>query len=136
MRRSYIFLGIVILILGVGVIYLTSAPQAMDFFKSKRTVTKPAEAGQLARGWVGSPYVDDYGMTRIPGYLDNISKNELANARIEIQLTDSSGNRKEIVKYTVESVPSGKRRTFDANAGALDGPRDATVILKSVEVVK
>jgi len=136
MRRSYILLGAVILILGVGVLYLTSAPQAMDIFKSKKLVTSPSEAGTLARGWVGSPYTDDYGLTRIPGYLDNLSKQDISNAKIEVQLLDSDGNRKETVEYTVVSVPAGKRRTFDVNAGALNGPRTAQVVLKSLEVVK
>lgn len=136
MRRSYILLGAIILILGVGVLYMTSAPQAMDIFKSKQVVTKAAETNNLARGWVGAPYPDDYGMTRIPGYMDNVSKDDLRNVQIEIQLLDDKGNRKEIVKYTVEAVPVGARRTFDVNAGPISGPRTATVKLVSVEVVK
>lgn len=136
MRRSYILLGAIILILGVGVLYMTSAPQAMDIFKSKKLVTKAAETNNLARGWVGAPYPDDYGMTRIPGYMDNVSKDDLRNAKIEIQLLDDKGNRKEVVKYTVESVPVGARTTFDVNAGPIGGPRTATVKLISVEVVK
>ena len=55
---------------------------------------------------------------------------------LEISLYNAKGDRKELVKYTVRDIPAHQRKSFDANAGVLDGPRNAKVKLVKVEVVK
>jgi hypothetical protein len=136
MRRIYIVLGILVLVLGIAIIYVTSAPDALNFMRSTQKVTDPAKMQSMALGWVGLPYTDDYQITHIPGYIDNHSGSTLASVDLQIWLLDSDGNRKEIVKYTVKDVPPGRRKTFDANAGPLKSSRTAKIKIDSITVVR
>jgi hypothetical protein len=71
-------------------------------------------------------------MSRVPGYVDNLQKTDIASVDLEIRLFDSAGDRKEVILYTVEDIEAGSRTTFDANAGPLGGSRTAEVRIKKV----
>lgn len=136
MRRTLALLVTVVVLLAVAVLYVVSAPGAKDLFRSRSRITDEKTMNKMIFGYVGNPYTDDYQNSRIPGYMRNESKQEVASIDLEIDLYSSKGDRKEIIKYTVRDVAPGQRKSFDANAGTLDGPRTAKVKILSVEVVK
>ncbi|PKQ16065.1 MAG: hypothetical protein CVT67_06410 [Actinobacteria bacterium HGW-Actinobacteria-7] len=136
MRKTAIVLIALLVALAVVVVFLLSSPDAQDLLKGHKTISSAAQIDKLVIGWVGNPYTDDYQNSRIAGYMQNNSTQKLSKVNIEIELLDSKGNRKEIVKYTLENVLPGQRKSFDANAGTLDGSRNAKVKITSVEVVK
>jgi hypothetical protein len=134
MRSPQVALTAVVVALVAGVAYwlLVSGPLAP--LAPTRTLTDPAAIQRTAFGFVNNPYRDDYGMWRISGYLDNLSKTRIAKAYLEVQLADSSGNNKELVKYQVTDILPGARKSFDANAGSLSGPRKANATITRLEV--
>lgn len=136
MRKIFIVLGSVILVLAGVAVWVALNPSSLDALRAKETVTDATAVGKTAVVFVRNPYKDDYQMSRIPGYVDNLTGTKLSKVDIEIQLADGDGNRKEVVKYTVIDVEPRSRKTFDANAGAISGPRRASVKVKSIEVVK
>lgn len=136
MRKSVIILIAVVVLLGGLAAYLVFVPGATNLFRRATAVTDPQEAASMAVAGVESPYKDDYGMTRITGWVDNRTADDFKSVSIKIQLLDQGGNRKELVDYTVEDVPAGSRKTFDANAGSIDGSRSAKLTVSKVEVYR
>jgi len=110
-------------------------PGASNVFAKKSTVTDEKQIKKMAIGFVGLPYKDDYGMTRVGGYIDNVSSKELTTVKIEMRMIDDKGNKRELVKYEIIDVPAKSRKTFDANAGALGGTRKAEIKIVAVEAV-
>lgn len=98
--------------------------------KDKKIIPKSAVA------FVRNPYKDDYGMSRMSGYVQNLTAVKITTARLEIQLSDSNGNRKELIKYKVSDVLPYSRKSFDANAGPIGGARRADVKIVEIEVVR
>jgi hypothetical protein len=97
-------------------------------------VVDPAEIDATAIAFVQNPYTDDYDMTRIAGYLQNLSEKTIASASIEIQLLGKDGGKDELIKYEVLDVPPGSRKSFDANAGSISGPRTSEVTIVALQV--
>jgi hypothetical protein len=135
MRKTYVVLAIVASLLVAALAYLALAPGAENLFRSAHTVTDPALVKKSVVVFVRNPYKDDYGVTRIPGYIDNVGRQDIASVDVEIQLYDGE-KRKELVKYTVEDVKAGARKTFDANAGLIDIGREARIKIKALEVYR
>jgi hypothetical protein len=124
MRKLYVMLGIVVLVLAAVAAYVLVRPDASDSLRPKATVTD------------ANPFKDDYDLSHIAGYVDNLGKADVASVKLEIQLLDNEGNRKELVKYTVEDIKAGARKTWDANAGSIAGPRRSVVKITGIEVYR
>ena len=133
MRRWYVVVAIVVILLGVAA-YFVFSPGAMDPFRSVQKVTDEDKVNEMALAFVSAPYTDDYQVMRVPGWFDNLSKSEMRAARLEIQLLDEDGAKKEKITYDLKDIPAGTRKTFDINAGAISGARDATIKVVWVEV--
>ena len=125
--KRYIVAGVVVAFVLVIAGYLLFVPGAASILGAKTEVTNPIKIAQLTVGFVENPYPDDYNVMRIPGWVENLSNKRIISADLEIQLLDSDGNRKELIKYTVNDIASGARKTFDANGGAFSGPRNSKV---------
>lgn len=138
MRNWYIVGITVAVLLGVVVVAWMFGPMVVGAVQDANTqkVTNQALINKTVFGWVGAPNKDDYDNTRVQGYMDNLGNKKIAKINLEIQLFDQKGNRKEIVKYTIDDVSPKTRKTFMANAGVLDGPRTAKVKVSSIEVVR
>jgi len=135
MRTVWIAFIALIVILGGAAAYLALVPGASDILRTRTVIEDPAEIDQVAIAFVNHPYKDSYDMTRIAGYVDNISDKTIKLVEIEVQLLDDANNREELVTYTVEDVPPGRRKTFDANAGTIGESRSAQVSIVRVEVL-
>jgi hypothetical protein len=136
MRRPLVWLAIAVAALALLVAYLVLASGPLAPFAPTRTITDPAKIQTMALGFVNDPYKDDYDIWRLSGYLDNLSRSTIVAAHLDVQLLDSNGNKKELVKYTVRDVLPGKRKSFDADAGMLSGPRKATATITSLVVTR
>lgn len=99
-------------------------------------VTDQDRIAKMAVGFVNEPYLDDYGMTRIAGWVQNRSGDRLETVTLAITLLDDKGNKREKVTYEVHDVEPGKRVTFDANAGSIAGSRLAKVAIARMEVAQ
>lgn len=136
MRKSGIVLAVGLALIAGVVAYFLLSPSGADLLRSKKVITDAKVINKTAVGYVGNPYKDDYQMSRVTGYVDNLGKQELARVVFEIRLIDSDGNRKERVKYVVTDVPARSRKSFDANAGAISGARNAEAKIVEIEVVQ
>jgi hypothetical protein len=136
MRRTMTILGVSILVLAAAAAYLLLTPGSTDFLKKRQVVTDAKTVNSIASGFVRNPYKDDYDMTRIAGYVDNLGGDKLARVVFEIRLLDPQGNKKERVTYVVENVAPHARKTFDANAGQIAGARTAEARITEVDVLK
>jgi hypothetical protein len=136
MRKSIVVLGVVILVLAAVVAVFLARPElAENLFRSKVVVTDGAKVDEIVSVFVRNPYKDDYGISRIPGHVQNLSGEDVAGVDLEITLWEKE-NRKEVVLFTVENVPAGQTVSFDANAGAIGGPRTAQVKVVNLEVYR
>lgn len=137
MRRGLI-VGLVLMIAALGGLaaYLVGSPAARDMLRPRQVLKDQAAIQKTAIGYVGNPYKDDYEMSRISGYVDNLSEKRLDRVVFEIRLVDQKGNKRETVLYTVRDVGGRSRKTFDANAGQIDGSRSAQAKITEIEVVK
>jgi hypothetical protein len=135
MRGARIVLVLIVLGLLAAVAYLLLSPAGLDLLRGSTTVTSEEEIVKMTAGFVALPYRDDYGMTRLSGYIDNLTDKELAEVQLEMQLIDKDGNKAEVVRYTLKDIPPKSRKTFDANAGAIGGSRTAEIKVTSVKVV-
>ncbi|MCZ7661568.1 MAG: hypothetical protein M5U22_00790 [Thermoleophilia bacterium] len=97
-------------------------------------ITDPAQIDTVAVAFVQNPYTDDYEITRIAGYLDNLGDKTIVSAALEIQLLGKDGGKDELVQYEVLNVPPHTRKSFDANAGTIPGPRTAEVKIVGLRV--
>jgi len=112
------------------------AVDLIDSFRSTKTVDDEQQISKMALAFVGAPFPDDYNVLRVPGWVDNRSKQDFKTVTIEIQLLDEKKAKKEKVTYEVADVPAGTRKTFDVNAGTLPSTREATIQIVKVEVVQ
>lgn len=135
MRKGVIALGLTAVLLAAGLAVLVSNPDAINVFRGKEKTTDGKAIARTAVVFVRHPYKDDYNVLRIPGYVDNIGKREIARIDLEIQLYEGEA-RKEKVLYSVENIKAGRRKSFDANAGTLDPGRTAKVKVTAIEVYK
>jgi hypothetical protein len=136
MRKLYVMLGIVVLVLAAVAAYVLVRPDASDSLRPKATVTDANEVKKYVVVFARNPFKDDYDLSHIAGYVDNLGKADVASVKLEIQLLDNEGNRKELVKYTVEDIKAGARKTWDANAGSIAGPRRSVVKITGIEVYR
>ncbi len=130
--RKYVLLVVVLAIVAaVAVVaFQTDRTGPTQLIKDKKLINKTVVA------FVRNPYKDNYDISRIAGYIDNRGAAKVARAHLEIQLLDSKGNRKELVKYDITDIPAYSRRSFDANAGDLSGDRKAVAKITEIEVAK
>lgn len=135
MRRIYIVLIALIVVFGAGAAYLAMRPEAAKELRGTVAITDEKQMNDAARVFVRNPYKDDYGVARIPGYVDNLGSEDIALVSLEIQLYEKEDKR-ELVKYEVRGIPAGTRKSFDANAGTLGDARTATVKIVGLEVYK
>lgn len=131
-----IVLTIVAVLVAGAAAYYFMAPGAQDIFRATQTIDDTDTINDMVLGYVSAPYPNDYGVTRVTGWLDNNSKSEIHAATISIQLLDEDGNKKERLEYVIEDVPANSRKTFDLNAGTISGSRTATIAITKVEVFK
>lgn len=136
MRKPYLVLGIIAVMLAGVAAWMVLSPAASKALRSKKTLTDPAQIAKHVVVFSRNPYKDDYDLSHIEGYVDNVSKSDVTNVKLNIQLLDQDGNRKELVRYAVQDVAAGSRKTYDANAGSLPGPRQAKVSVASIEVYR
>jgi len=133
MRKMQVILIVVIVLLGAGAAVLVLNPEMRNAFRSTSTITDETVMNETISVFVRNPYKDDYGVTRIPGHVDNLGTNEIVSVELEITLYEQD-QRREIVSYEVLGVPPGARKTFDANAGTIGESRTAQVKVLSIEV--
>jgi hypothetical protein len=136
MRTRYLFLLVIAAALLAAAAFFAFSPRAADIGRRTMDVSDPKAVSKIAVAFVQNPYKDDYELTRVAGYIDNLSDDKITSVRLEIQMTDKSGARKELVKYEVNDVAARSRKPFDANAGSLSGSRQARVKIVSLRVVQ
>jgi hypothetical protein len=133
MRVFLIIVAVIVVVgLAAGAVFLLS-PDARNLFRPTTTIDDP-ELMQEVIGYVGPPYRDDYDTTRVNGYVDNFSSEEIAVVTIEVQLLNEDGEREELVTFELEDIGAGNRKTYDISAGTLPGPRTAEITIVSMEV--
>lgn len=123
MKTSYVIAAVVILVLGGVVAWLLLTDGASDFLATERSVTEPDTINELAAAYVDRPYPDDYNVTRVVGYVDNVSQEQFSSVTLEIQLLTSDGDKAELIEHTLEDIAPGTRKTFDINAGTIGDTR-------------
>lgn len=134
-----VLLVIAAVLIGAGVyLYLNPAlvENIRNSMRQTTVIEDPAEIDKMVIGFVGSPFVDDYNMLRVPGYVDNNSDSDIKSATLEIQLIDEDGNKKELVEYIMEDIGARSRETYDVNAGTVPADRTATIRIVQLEVYK
>ncbi len=135
MKRSYVVIGIVIVLVAGVVGYLLLVPGASDFLAETQIIEDQAQIDEMALAYIAQPYPDDYNTTRIPGYLDNRSESEFAEVTIEIQLLTDDGDAAELIQHELTDIAPGARKTFDINAGTIGETRRAEVDVTSITIV-
>lgn len=134
MRKVYVVFAALVVVLGVVLALVLTRPDlTTDLLRSKTKVTGEEQVNKTVSVFVRNPYKDDYGVVRIPGYVDNLGNKRVARVQLKITLYEKQ-DRREIVTYEVEDIPVGSRKTFDANAGTLEGGRTAQVEITTLEV--
>jgi hypothetical protein len=136
MRKTYVALGIVGVLVVVALAAVWAMPAISKAFRQTERVTDQQRISKTILGLAQPPYEDDYQVTRVPGYIDNLSTSTLSQVGVEVQLTDDKGNRKELIKFSLSDVAPRSRKTFDVSAGTIEGPRNATIAVTSIDVVK
>jgi hypothetical protein len=136
--RKLLMVLVVLVALGAGGAwaYVEFAPVVRESLQATTVIQDEEQINEQVLVFVRNPYKDDYDLSRLPGYLDNKGELKIVRATLEIELRDSSDNRREVVSYEVRDVQPGSRKTFDANAGAINGPRKAAVKVVELEVVQ
>lgn len=115
---------------------ITIAIGAVGCAPETATITDQEKIAEQAIAFAAPPFADDYGLLRLTGYVDNLSKSDFRAVTIEIQLIDEDGNKKEKITHTLKDIPAGTRKTFDINGGTLPASRKAEIAITSLEVVK
>jgi hypothetical protein len=133
MRAVYILVIVVLIAATAGIMYLVLADDVTALFEQTSVLTDEDAINERVTAFVRNPYQDDYGMMRLPGYVDNTGEEQIAVVTLEIQLLDGDGNKRELVKYHVRDIAAGARKTFDANAGSINADRNAEVKVTSLE---
>lgn len=119
----------------LGLVLLLVVLAAAGCKPSTTTITDQEAIAEKAIGFVSVPFQDDYGLLRVPGYVDNLSDSEFRAVTLEITLLDEDGNKKEKITHVLENIPPKTRKTFDLNAGPIPPGRTATIAITSLEVV-
>lgn len=134
--RKQTLVSFVLILVGVVAVVLIAMPVVRQgVLPSSGTLTQDAEEiSKRALAYSGAPYRDDYGNTRVPGYVDNNGDRRLVKVNLIIDLLDDAGNRKERIQYTVDDIAAGERKWFDVDAGSWAGPRKPTITVESIEV--
>lgn len=136
MRPAYVVIGVLVLALVGAGVYVATNPDVLDTFKTKKSITNDKQIQKMAVGFVANPYQDDYGMIRVSGYVDNKSKSKIVTAKLEINLLDEKGNRKERIEYQLSGIDANSRKSFDTIGGTYAGPRNAQMKIAAIEVVQ
>lgn len=134
MRVVFAVVLVLALVAGGVAIYSILGPDIAAMSEGSTAVTDADQVNEMVTVFVRNPYQDDYGVVRLPGYVENKSDKSLAAVEMDIQLTDGEGNNKELFSYKVEDVPAGARKSFDANAGPISDDRMAEVTVTAVHV--
>ncbi|MDH4139418.1 MAG: FxLYD domain-containing protein [Coriobacteriia bacterium] len=138
LSRTVVLLLVVVALLGAVALYFLSNPNLIDritnMTRSTQTVSSADEISQIAFAYASPPFVDDYGLMRVAGYVQNTSSSELRAAKISIQLFDEDGNKKERVDHIVGDIKPGERKPYDVSAGSIAGSREATISIAELEV--
>lgn len=135
MRRSIAVLIVAVAVLAAAVAALLLWPELADSARPKQAVTDEKALNEMVSVFVRHPFKDDYGMLRLPGYVDNLTGADIASIKLEFTLYEN-GERREVVEFVVRDVPAKTRRTFDANAGPIPGMRTAQVKVVAIEVYR
>jgi hypothetical protein len=139
-RRTVVVLLVIVALLGGAAAYLVLNPDLQkrltNLTRSTETVTDPAQINEFALAYAAPPFVDDYGLMRVSGYIQNLSSSEFRSAKVSIQLFDEEGNKKELVEHTVGDIEAGERKPYDVNAGSIAGSREATITIAELVVYK
>lgn len=135
MRRTVVVLVVAVAVLASAAAVLALRPDLVRSARPKQAVTDEKAMNEMVSVFVRNPYKDDYGMLRLPGYVDNLTGSDIASVKLEMTLYEN-GERREVVEYVVRDVPAKSRRSFDANGGAIPGMRTAQVRVVAVEVYR
>ena len=134
MRFGRIALVVVVVLAVAAAAYYFILGSGADLFAPTSTITE--SRGDLAKRPSASsslPYKDDYGMTRVAGYIDNQLGKELKAVQVEVRLLDDKNNKRELLRYEVTDVAPRSRKSFDVNAGAITGTRKAEIKVVKIE---
>lgn len=132
--RLLLLIGLVVLI--AALVYVILTPGALNMLRGSVEYTDQAEIDARVIAFVSNPFTDDYGLLRVPGYVDNLTESELRAVTLQIQLVDEAGTKRESITYVVKDVPPSSRKTFDLNAGTLPTKRTATIEVTTLEVYR
>ncbi|HET6351072.1 MAG TPA: hypothetical protein VFG89_02930 [Coriobacteriia bacterium] len=132
--RVLLILLVVAIIGAVG--YVVLNPDIMQSFRPTKAITNQKQIDSMTLGFVREPYSDDYNNLRVPGWVDNRSKQDMKSISVEIQLMDEKQQKKEKITYDIQNVKAGTRQTFDINAGTIPPGRTATIKIKKLEVIQ
>jgi len=99
-------------------------------------VTDATELEAIAIGFVQPPYQDDYNSLRVAGYVDNMSDRTVYETKVTIDLLDEDDNRQEVIEHRVQNIPPRSRKWFDIDGGTYEGPREAFIVVDSVEFAR
>lgn len=136
MRTSRVLLILLVLAVIIAAGYILIEPTVLDPWRPVTTVSDPAKVNEMTLAFVGAPFPDDYGLLRVPGWVDNKSSQKMRTVTLEIQLLDEKGAKTEKISYDVENIDPMTRKTFDINAGTLPSSRTATISISQVELIK
>lgn len=136
MRTGRIVMLVLIAVLLAATAYVALNPEVLDVVRPTVTITDPDTVNKSALAFVGTPFPDDYGLLRVPGWVENQTDQKFRSATLQIQLLDEDGTKKEQITYDVENVEPGVRKTFDINAGTLPPSRTATVSITKIEMME
>ena len=134
MRAARVVLIIVAIALVGAIAWVVFSPQIEEAGRSTVSVTDEAEIVARVIAFAADPYLDDYGTTRVTGWVENIGEQEIAVTRVEVQLVREDGEKEELVRIEVRDIEPGTRKSYEANAGTLDGPRRAEISVPELEV--
>jgi hypothetical protein len=136
MRKTYVTLGVVGALLAATLVIVLAMPAITRTLRETQRITDQKQIAETVLGLAQPPYEDDYQVTRVPGYIDNLSGSTLAKVDLQIQLTDGKGNRKELIKHSLTDIAPRSRKTFDVSAGTVEGSRNARITVTGIDVVK
>lgn len=135
MRLNKIVILIVVLAIIAVAAYLATMTNLLDGLRGSTTVTDPQRVNEMVLAYVGTPFPDDYGLLRVPGWVQNNTGETLKGVTVDVQLFNEDGKREEKVSLTVKDIGPRARKSFDVNAGTLPPSRTATISVGSVEVI-
>lgn len=136
MRIGRVLLVLLVIALIALVAYVVMTPEVLQNFRPTKVISDAKQIDKMTLGFVREPYADDYNNLRVPGWIDNRSKQDMKVVSVEIQLLDEKQQKKEKITYDIQNVAAGTRETFDINAGMVPPGRTAQITIKKVEVIE